>query len=257
MRLLEQMIKDIQPDECYHLAASSFVSFSFEDELSVLSNNVTSTHHLLAAIKEYSAHCKFFLAGSSEMFGNAASTPQDETTPFNPRSIYGISKVTSHYLSKHYRDQHDLFTSTGILYNHESPRRGMNFVTRKIISSAVRIKLGLQDNLVLGDVDALRDWGYAPDYVQAMWLMLQQGQPDDYVVATGETHSVREFLEIAFSELGLNYRKYLQIDPQFIRPREAVLLCGNPAKAMNQLHWSRSAGLRDIIRTMIENETPA
>ena len=196
---LIKTVKDVAPDELYHLAASSFVSYSFEDEISILNNNVNSTHYLLAAINEFAPKCRIYFAGSSEMFGHVSQSPQDENTPFNPRSIYGISKVASYHLVKNYRQQYGTFACTGILYNHESPRRGYEFVTRKIVSSAVKIKLGLQKDLELGNLDAYRDWGYAPDYVKAMWLMLQAEEPDDYVIASGETHSVRTFAEIAFS----------------------------------------------------------
>jgi len=251
---LIKTIRDIGPDECYHLAASSFVSYSFEDELSILSNNVNSTHYLLAAIREFAPRCRFYFAGSSEMFGAVTNAPQDENTPFNPRSIYGISKVASYHLVKNYRQQYGLFACTGILYNHESPRRGYEFVTRKIVASAVKIKLGLATGLNLGNIDAYRDWGYAPDYVLAMWLMLQAKAPDDYVVATGETHSVREFVELTFTALGLDYQKYITIDPQLFRPTEAVQLCGNPTKAVQKLGWSRTVTLREIITMMVESE---
>lgn len=251
---LIKTIREIVPDECYHLASSSFVSYSFEDEISILNNNVNSTHFLLAALKEFAPECRFYFAGTSEMFGNAQVAPQDENTPFNPRSIYGISKMAGHHLAKNYRHQYGMFTCTGILYNHESPRRGYEFVTRKIVSSAVRIKLGFQKNLVLGNLDALRDWGYAPDYVNAMWLMLQRDTPDDYVVATGETHSVHEFVETAFSCLDLDYREFITVDPQFFRPTEKVQLCGNPAKIMNECGWKRTVGFKGIVGEMIESE---
>ncbi len=247
-------VKDVVPDECYHLAASSFVSYSFEDEISILNNNVNSTHYLLASLKEFAPGCRVYFAGTSEMFGNVASSPQDETTPFNPRSIYGISKVSGYHLVKNYRSQYGMFACTGILYNHESPRRGYEFVTRKIVSSAVRTKRGLQETLTLGNLDAYRDWGYAPDYVKAMWLMLQADTPDDYVVATGETHSVREFVETAFSCLGLDYEKYVKVDPKFFRPAEQVQLCGNPAKVMARLKWMRTKTLREIIAEMVDSE---
>jgi GDPmannose 4,6-dehydratase len=251
---LIKTIKDVVPDECYHLAASSFVSYSFEDEISIINNNVNSTHYLLAAIKEFAPDCRFYLAGTSEMFGNVETEPQDERTPFNPRSIYGISKVASYHLVKNYRQQYGMFACSGILYNHESPRRGFEFVTRKIVSSAVKIKLGLQKDLALGNLDAYRDWGYAPDYVAAMWLMLQADVPDDYVVASGETHSVREFVETAFSCLDLDYRQYVRVDPKFFRPAEKVRLCGNPARIIERLHWQRTSNLKEIINEMVESE---
>lgn len=247
-------VKDVVPDECYHLAASSFVSYSFEDEISILNNNVNSTHYLLASIKEFAPDCRFYFAGTSEMFGNVVDSPQDEQTPFNPRSIYGISKVSGYHLVKNYRQQYSMFACTGILYNHESPRRGYEFVTRKIVSSAVRIKRGLQQTLTLGNLDAYRDWGYAPDYVAAMWLMLQAPAPDDFVVASGETNSVREFVETAFSYLGLDYQQYVTVDPKFFRPAEKVQLCGNPEKIKNHLKWVRTKTLGEIVREMVDCE---
>lgn len=249
-----KIIKELVPDECYHLAASSFVSYSFEDEISILNNNVNSTHYLLAAIREFSPSCRVYFAGTSEMFGNVSSSPQDETTPFNPRSIYGISKVASHHLVKNYRQQYGLFACTGILYNHESPRRGYEFVTRKIVSSAVKIKLGRQETLTLGNLDACRDWGFAPDYVRAMWLMLQVEVPDDYVVSTGETHSVREFVERVFSLLELDYRDHVRIDQKLFRPTEKVQLCGNPAKIVERLGWQRTRSFPEIVQSMVESE---
>lgn len=251
---LIKTVREVMPDECYHLAASSFVSYSFEDEISIINNNVNSTHYLLAAIKEFAPGCRFYFAGTSEMFGTVDTEPQDEHTPFNPRSVYGISKVASYHLVKNYREQYGMFTCSGILYNHESPRRGYEFVTRKIVSSAVKIKLGMQDSLVLGNLDACRDWGYAPDYVNAMWLMLQADRADDYVVASGETHSVREFVEIAFSRLGLDYQRYVTVDPKFFRPAEKVQLCGNPGKIVSQLGWTRTRKIKEIISEMVDSE---
>jgi len=251
---LIKTIREVMPHECYHLAASSFVSYSFEDEISILNNNINSTHYLLAALREFVPDCRFYYAGSSEMFGTVEQSPQDERTPFNPRAIYGVSKVAGYHLVKNYRHQCGMFACSGILYNHESPRRGYEFVTRKIISSAVRIKLGLQESVSLGNLDAHRDWGYAPDYVNAMWLMLQADSPDDYVVATGETHTVREFVQIAFSFLGLNYEKHVRIDPQFFRPAEQVQLCGNPAKISAGLGWVRTRTLEEMIQEMVASE---
>lgn len=247
-------VKDIVPDECYHLASSSFVSYSFEDEISILNNNVNSTHYLLAALREFAPDCRFYFAGTSEMFGQASYSPQDETTPFNPRSIYGISKLAGYHLVKNYRQQYGAFACSGILYNHESPRRGYEFVTRKIVSSAVKISLGLQENLLLGNLDASRDWGYAPDYVRAMWLMMQAESPDDYVVATGATHTVRDFVERAFSAVGLDYPRYVQADPRFFRPAEAVPLCGNPRKITEKLGWARTRSLDEIVTEMVSQE---
>jgi GDPmannose 4,6-dehydratase len=249
-----RVIREIMPEECYHLAASSFVSYSLDEEISILDNNVNSTHFLLAAIREFCPGCRFYFSGSSEMFGNAANSPQDEDTPFNPRSIYGISKVAGFHLVKNYRKQYNLFACSGILYNHESPRRGYEFVTRKIVSAAVRIKLGLQHAQTFGNLEARRDWGYAPDYVEAMWLMLQAETPDDYVIASGETHSVREFAQAVFSHLGLDFEKYAQIDEELYRPAEPVELRGNPAKAVRSLQWKRTKSLKEIIMEMVETE---
>lgn len=251
---LIKTVREVMPDECYHLAASSFVSYSFEDEMSILNNNINATHYLLAALKEFVPHCRFYYAGTSEMFGAVDQSPQDEKTPFNPRSIYGVSKVAGYHLVKNYRSQYGMFACSGILYNHESPRRGYEFVTRKIISSAVKIKLGLLDSVSLGNLDAHRDWGYAPDYVNAMWLMLQAHNPEDYVVATGETHTVREFVETAFSLLGLDYEKHVLIDPKFFRPAEQVQLCGNSAKISEKLGWIRTRNLKEIVEEMIDSE---
>jgi GDPmannose 4,6-dehydratase len=254
---LIKTIREVMPDECYHLAATSFVSYSFEDEMSILNNNINSTHYLLAALKEFVPHCRFYYAGSSEMFGTVDHAPQDERSPFNPRAIYGVSKVAGYHLVKNYRQQYGMFACSGILYNHESPRRGYEFVTRKIVSSAVRIKLGLQNSVTLGNLDAHRDWGYAPDYVNAMWLMLQADKPDDFVVATGETHTVREFIDVAFTCLGLAYEQYIEIDPKFFRPAEQVKLCGNPAKIQEQLGWVRTKSFQEVIEEMVTSEMVA
>ena len=251
---LIKVVRAVSPDECYHLAASSFVSYSFEDEMSILNNNINTTHYLLAALKEFVPECRFYYAGSSEMFGTVAHSPQDEATPFNPRAIYGVSKVAGYHLVRNYRSQYAMYACSGILYNHESARRGYEFVTRKIVSSAVKIKLELRHELALGNLDAHRDWGYAPDYVNAMWLMLQAEQPDDYVVATGETHTVREFVEMTFTAVGLDYEKYVRVDPKFFRPTEQVQLCGNPARIMAALGWKRTKTLREIVAEMVAEE---
>ena len=251
---LIKIIKDVKPQECYHLAASSFVSYSFEDELSILNNNLNTTHYLLAAINEFAPQCRVYYAGSSEMFGNASHSPQDETTPFNPRSIYGISKVAGYHLVKNYRDLYGIFACSGILYNHESPRRGYEYVTQKIVSSAVRIKLGLHKTLELGNLDAHRDWGYAPDYVYAMWLMLQNDEPDDYVIASGQTRSVRFFVETVFDYLDLDFKKHIRVNSKFYRPSEKVRLCGNPQKALKALNWHRTKSFQAIVHEMIDCE---
>jgi GDPmannose 4,6-dehydratase len=251
---LYKVIAKVQPEECYHLAASSFVSYSFEDEYSILTTNFNGTHSLLASLKEATPHCRFFFAGSSEMFGTVTAAPQNEDTPFNPRSIYGISKLASYHLVRNYRTQYGLFACTGILYNHESPRRDFKFVTRKITAQAARIKMGLADKLYLGNLEALRDWGYAPDYVQAIWQMLQHPTPDDYVLATGINHSVEAFVDYAFSHLGLNYRDYVEVDPRFYRPAEEVPLCGDASKICHTLGWQPTKPLSDVIAEMVDHD---
>ena len=249
-----KVLNNIRPHECYHLAAQSFVSYSFDDEFSTLNTNINGTHYMLTAIKECVPDCRFYFAGSSEMFGNTTVCPQDETTPFQPRSSYGISKVAGYYLTRNYREGSGLKAWAGILYNHESPRRGHEFVTRKITSNVARIKLGITNELRLGNLDAKRDWGYAKDYVKAMWLMLQQDKPDDYVIATSETHSVKEFLEEAFNYVGLDYQSYVVIDPKFIRVTDVELLLGNPAKAARELNWKYTLTFRDLVHEMVEHD---
>ncbi len=249
-----KIIGEVKPDELYHLAASSFVSYSFDDEFSIVNFNFTSTHYILAAIKELVPSCKMYFAGSSEMFGNADESPQNEQTPFNPRSVYGISKLSSYYLIKNYRDRFGKFVCTGIMYNHESPRRGYEYVTRKISSSAARIKLGLQDKIHLGNIEGVRDWGYSPDYVEAMWLMLQQEKPDDYVIATGKLHSVKDVLDVAFRHLGLVYNDYVEIDKELYRESERYPLCGDSSKARNVLNWKPQKYFEDMIIEMVDND---
>ena len=249
-----KIFSNVLPDECYHLSASSFVNYSFNDEFQTINNNFNSTHYLLSTIKEVKKSCKFFFAGSSEMFGEPNESPQTENTSFNPKSIYGISKVASHYLLKNYREKESLYACTGIMYNHESPRRGNQFVTKKIINAAVNIKLGLQEKLYLGNLEAKRDWGYAPDYVTAMWMLLQQEKPDDFILATGKLHTVREFLEIVFAFLDLSYRDYIEEDEKFFRASEHISLCGNPSKIKKIIGWESSMTLEDIIREMIDHK---
>jgi len=244
-------IHKVQPDECYHLAASSFVSYTMDDELSVLSSNFNSTHYLLASIKEWAPACRFYFAGSSEMFGDAESSPQNENTTFNPRSIYGISKVAGYHLVTNYRRHHNLFACTGILYNHESARRGYEFVTRKITSTVAKIHLGIEDRIVLGNLEGRRDWGYSPEYVEAMWRMLNHDTPDDYVIATGELHSVREFLDMAFSVVGLNYERYVQTSADYFRPDEQIPLVGDYSKAAVVLGWRPRKKFEGIIEEMV------
>lgn len=247
----------VQPDECYHLAAQSFVGYSFEDEFSTMNTNVNGTHYILAAIKEHAPNCRFYFAATSEMFGLAHETPQRETTAFHPRSTYGISKVAGYHLTRYYREAYGLFACSGILFNHESPRRGLEFVTRKITHQAARIKLGLARQLRLGNLAAKRDWGFAGEYVQAMWRMLQQDQPDEYVVATGETHSVEDFVRVAFELLDLDYHQYVVIDEKLYRPAEVVALRGDWSKAERVLGWRPTVGFEALVKMMVEADLEA
>jgi len=248
------VVDKVQPDEIYHLAAQSFVSYSFEDEFSTVGTNINGTHYVLAAMKERAPRARFYFAASSEMFGNAKETPQNENTSFHPRSPYGISKVAGFQLTENYRQAYNLYAVSGICFNHESPRRGFEFVSRKITNTVAKIKLGLAKQLVLGNLDAKRDWGYAGDYVTAMWLMLQQKNPDDYVIATGESHSVTELVEIAFRSVGLDSKEYISIDQRLYRPTEIYELKGNPAKAKNKLDWEPSVTFEQLIKSMVKSE---
>ncbi|MDH4266281.1 MAG: GDP-mannose 4,6-dehydratase [Deltaproteobacteria bacterium] len=247
------VIKEINPDECYHLAAQSFVAYSFEDEFSTLMTNIDGTHHVLSAVKQVVPSCRFYFAASSEMFGNAES-PQNENTNFQPRSAYGISKLTGYHLVRNYREAYGMFAVNGILFNHESPRRGFEFVTRKISSYAVRIKLGLAKDLKLGNLEAKRDWGHSKDYVKAMWMMLQTGNPEDYVIGTGESHSVREFVQIAFDHLGLDYQKFVTTDPQYYRPAEIYDLVADASKARKKLGWENNYQFVDLVKEMVDGD---
>jgi len=251
---LHQVVDQVRPDECYHLAAQSYVSYSFDDEFSTLQTNINGTHYLLAVLKNLAPECRFYFAGSSEMFGKADQAPQNELTPFHPRSSYGISKVAGFQLTRNYREAYGLHASSGILFNHESPRRGYEFVTRKITAGVARIRAGKAKELRLGNLDAKRDWGHAREYVEAMWIMLQQPAPDDYVVATGETHSVREFAELAFAYAGLDYRKYVVIDEALYRPSEITLLLGDSTKARRVLGWNHTIGFEQLVREMVAND---
>jgi GDPmannose 4,6-dehydratase len=247
-----KVVEEVQPDECYHLAAQSFVSYSFEDEFSTINTNINGTHFVLSAIKEKAPRCRMYFAASSEMFGHAAEVPQNEATPFHPRSPYGISKVAGFYLTRNYREAYNVFSCSGILFNHESPRRGFEFVTRKITNSAAKIKRGIARELRLGNLDARRDWGYAGDHVQAMWLMLQQDTPDDYVIATGQTHSVRDFVKSAFEYLDLNYLDYVVIDRNLYRPAEVNVLMGDFHKAKEILGWQPRMTFNKLIEVMVK-----
>jgi GDPmannose 4,6-dehydratase len=248
---LYRVIQRLQPDECYHLAAQSFVSYSFEDEFSTMQTNINGTHYVLAALHDACPKCRFYFAGSSEMFGKVVETPQRETTPFHPRSVYGISKVAGFDLTRNYREAYGTFACTGILFNHESPRRGHEFVTRKITSTAARIKLGLEKELRLGNLEAKRDWGFAGDYVRAMHAMLNRDEPDDFVVGTGSTYSVRQFLEVAFGELDLDWQDYVVVDERFYRPAEVQLLVAEPSKARDRLGWTPRVLFEDLVRMMV------
>jgi GDPmannose 4,6-dehydratase len=251
---LFQVFEDVQPDECYHLAAQSFVSYSFDDEFSTLQSNINGTHYMLAALKARSPKCRFYFAGSSEMFGKVEEIPQRETTRFHPRSPYGVSKVTGFELTRNYREAYGIHASSGILFNHESPRRGYEFVTRKISLGVAQIAAGRASELRLGNLEAKRDWGHARDYVQGMWLMLQQEVADDYVIATGETYAVQRFVELAFERVGLDWRKYVVVDPLFFRPAEVELLIGDASKARTKLGWEPRSSFEELVREMVEED---
>ena len=251
---LFQIFSRVQFDECYHLAAQSFVAESFGDGFGTMTVNVSGTHYVLEAIKNLQPECRFYFAGSSEMFGKVRETPQREMTPFHPRSPYGISKVAGFYLSMNYREAYGMYCANGILFNHEGPRRGAEFVTRKITRGVARIKMGLADKIVLGNLDAQRDWGHSADYVRAMHLMLQQPIADDFVIAMGETHSVREFCELAFGEVGLSYQDHVEVSPLFYRPAEVDLLVGDPTKAKQVLGWEPRYGFQELVSEMVQND---
>ena len=244
-------------DECYHLAAQSFVAESFADGFSTMNININGTHYLLAALRELRPDCRFYFAGTSEMFGKVAEKPQTETTAFHPRSPYGISKSAGYELTRNYREAYGMFCVNGILFNHEGPRRGYEFVTRKITSTAARIKLGLASELRMGNLAARRDWGHAADYTRAMYLMLQQEKADDYVVASGETHSVREFCERAFAILELDYRDFVVSDEHFYRPAEVDELVGDASKARRILGWEPKYSFQDLIEEMVQHDFEA
>jgi len=249
---LIRLVEEVKPDEFYNLAAMSFVPASWDQPLLTGEYNAQGVTRVLETLRSVNPKVKFYQASSSEMFGKVRETPQTEDTPFYPRSPYGVSKVYGHYITVNYRESYGLFACSGILFNHESPRRGLEFVTRKVTDGVARIKLGLADKLSMGNLDAQRDWGFAGDYVQAMWLMLQQDQPDDYVVATGETHSVKELIELAFGHAGLDWQKYVVTDPRFIRPAEVDLLIGDPAKAKRLLGWTRTVDFKGLVTMMVD-----
>src|SRR5467141_1801605 len=254
---LRNLLEEIGPAEVYNLAAQSHVRVSFDQPEYTADIVATGTLRLLEAVRDYSLHSgrdlRLYQAGSSEMFGNSPP-PQNESTPFHPRSPYGVSKAAAHWFAVNYREAYGLFISNGILFNHESERRGETFVTRKITRALTRIKMGLQQDLYLGNLEARRDWGFAGDYVEAMWLMLQQTEPDDYVIATGESHSVREFLDVAASHCGLDWRKYVKTDPRYFRPTEVDVLCGDARKARERFGWAPKVSFSDLVKMMVEND---
>lgn len=250
--MLHRLIEKVNPDEIYNLGAQSHVKVSFECPEYTGDVVGLGTLRLLEAIRDVRPNTKFYQAGSSEMYGLVQETPQKETTPFYPRSPYAAAKVYAHWLAVNYREAYNLFICNGILFNHESPRRGETFVTRKITRAVAAIKMGIQKKLYLGNLDSKRDWGYAKDYVEAMWLMLQQNQPDDYVIATGETRSVREFVELAFAHVDLDWQKYVEIDPRYFRPTEVDLLLGDSTKARKKLNWQPKTKLVELVKLMVD-----
>ncbi len=251
---LVNAVKLANPDEVYNLAAQSFVGTSWDQPS--LTGQITGigVTNLLEAVRSKKPEARFYQASSSEMFGKVVETPQKETTPFYPRSPYGVAKVYGHWITVNYRESYNLYACSGILFNHESPRRGIEFVTRKVTTAAARIKLGLQNELRMGNLDAKRDWGFAGDYVKAMWLMLQQDKPEDFVISTGETHTVQELVEIAFGHVGLNWRDYVVIDPKFVRPAEVDLLLGDCSKAKEKLGWKLEVGFESLVKMMVESD---
>jgi GDPmannose 4,6-dehydratase len=254
---LVKMLYELQPDEIYHLGAQSHVRVSFDIPEYTADVTALGTMRILEAIRESGAKTRFYQASSSEMFGKVQEIPQRETTPFHPRSPYAVSKVFAYWATVNYRESYNLFACNGILFNHESPRRGETFVTRKITRALAYIKAGLQKKLYLGNLDAKRDWGYAKEYVEAMWLMLQQDKPEDYVIATGETHSVSEFCEEAFNYVGLNWKDYVEIDPRYFRPAEVDLLIGDAAKAKRILGWEPKTKFKELVHLMVDADIKA
>lgn len=247
-------IKKAQPDEVYNLAAQSFVQTSWEQPIITGKINALGVTNILEAIRLVKPDCRFYQASTSEMFGKVAEIPQKETTPFHPRSPYGVAKVYGHWITVNYRESYNMYACCGILFNHESPRRGIEFVTRKVTQAVANIKLGLQKEVYLGNLDSKRDWGYAGDYVKAMWLMLNQEKPDDYVIATGETHTIREMCDVAFKYVGLDYHDYVKVDPRFFRPAEVEILLGSYKKAKKQLGWQPEVSFTELIEMMVESD---
>jgi GDPmannose 4,6-dehydratase len=251
---LIRLLKITSPDELYNLAAQSFVGESWNQPILTGEYTAIGVGKILEAVRIVNPRIRFYQASSSEMFGKVQAVPQSEETPFYPRSPYGVAKVYGHWITVNYRESFDMFACSGILFNHESPRRGLEFVTRKITDGVAKIKLGLSKELRLGNLEAKRDWGYAKDYVEAMWLMLQQDTPDDFVVATGETHTVREFCELAFAHVGLDYKDYVTSDPRFLRPAEVDLLIGDASKAKKVLKWSPKTSFKDLVAMMVDED---
>ena len=251
---LVKLIQKIKPHEVYHLGAQSFVDYSFKDEFSTLNTNINGTHFILSALKEFSPKTKFYFAGSSEMFGKVREVPQSEKTPFYPRSVYGISKVAGYDLTRNYREAYNMFCCSGILFNHESPRRGFEFVTRKITHAVARIKFGLQKDLKLGNIESKRDWGHAKDYVEAMWLMLNRRKPEDYVISTGKQYSVKDFVKLAFELVDLDYKKYIKINKELYRPSEVRTLLGDCRKAKRELKWKPKYDFENLVKDMVDSD---
>ena len=249
---LVKIIQKIKPTEVYHLGAQSYVDYSFKDEFSTLNTNINGTHYILSALKEFSPKSKFYFAASSEMYGKVLQSPQNEKTPFYPRSVYGISKVAGYDLTRNYRDAYNMFCCSGILFNHESPRRGFEFVTRKITHAVARIKYGLQKDLKLGNIDAKRDWGHASDYVEAMWLMLNNKKPKDYVISTGKHYSVKDFAKLAFKLVNLDYKKFIKTDKKFYRPSDVETLLGDCKKAKKELKWKPKYNFHQLVEDMVK-----
>ncbi len=254
---LISVLSEYKPDEIYNLAAQSFVQTSFGQPVLTGETTALGVTRMLEAIRFTNRDVRFYQASSSEMFGKVVEVPQSEATPLYPRSPYGVAKVYGHWMTINYRESYDLHASSGILFNHESPRRGLEFVTRKVTNAVARIKLGLQDTVSLGNLDAQRDWGYAADYVEAMWLMVQADAPDDYVIATGETHTVRELCEVAFTAVGLQMEDHVVLDERFLRPAEVDLLVGDASKAEQKLGWERKVGFRELVEMMVESDLAA
>jgi GDPmannose 4,6-dehydratase len=253
-RSLGDVLRSCQPHEIYNLAAMSFVAASWSQPVLTAEFTALGVTRMLEAMREVNADARFYQASSSEMFGKVREVPQNERTPFYPRSPYGVAKVYGHHITVNYRESYDLFACSGISFNHESPRRGLEFVTRKVSHAAAAIKLGLADELLLGNLDAERDWGYAKDYVEAMWLMLQRDEPGDYVIATGQAHSVRELMEVAFAHVGLDPERYVGTDPRFLRPAEVEHLVGDYSKAREELGWEPRTGFEELVRLMVDSD---